>query len=150
MEEKEETQRNTPAYFKNIKITNGFEEKNTFSYGDDFVAFLEIFSEDKNIPLKLGFVLFRNDGIEVLTSTSFDKKPLKGKNNYFCKFTIPSIPLIKGEYRLVFYLTDEEGLHLYHIYEIPSGLILIPPLWYNFFGIINPETKWDLDIEINA
>jgi len=98
------------------------------------------------LPLKLGFVLFRNDEVHIFTSTTLEFPPLMGKNNYFCRFSIPSLPLIKGEYRPAFFLTDEEGLHIYNIYEIPKGLIVEPPEWYRFFGIINPETHWDLDI----
>ena len=136
----------TPAYFKSVKLTNGIEEKKIFSYKEKFQAEIEIFSEDKNLPLKLGFVLFRNDEVHIFTSTTLEFPPLMGKNNYFCRFSIPSLPLIKGEYRPAFFLTDEEGLHIYNIYEIPKGLIVEPPEWYRFFGIINPETHWDLDI----
>lgn len=142
--EKEEEK--TPAFFKKIKLTNGFEEKKIFSFKEKFQAEIEIFSEDKNLPLKLGFVLFRNDEVEIFTSTTLDLPPLKGKNNYLCKFSIPVLPLIKGEYKPAFFLTDEEGLHIYHIYEIEKGLEIKPPEGYRFFGIINPETHWDLDI----
>lgn len=145
-EEKKQTQEKTPAYIKKVKLTNGKEEKKVFNFQEPLISEIEIFSEDKNLELKLGFVLFRNDEVEIFTSTSFDKPPLKGKNEYFCKFEIPSLPLIKGEYKPAFYVTDIEGLHIYHIYEIPSGIILEPPHWYRFFGIIHPETKWYLDI----
>lgn len=145
-EVEEKGENRTPAYIKKVKITNGKEEKKYFSYKEPFFAEIEIFSEDENLELKLGFVLFRNDNVEILTSTTLNLPPLSGKNNYFCKFSIPSIPIIKGEFKPAFYLTDIEGLHIYHIYELPSGLIIQPPEWYRFFGIINPQTNWELDI----
>lgn len=145
-EEKSSFEENTPAYIRKIRLTDGINEKKVFHFQENLVSEIEIFSEDKNLELKLGFVLFRNDGIEIFTSTTFEKPPLKGKNEYFCKFEIPSLPLIKGEFKPAFYVMDGEGLHIYHIFEIPSGIIVEPPPWYKYFGIINPETKWFLDI----
>lgn len=145
-EEKRVSEEKTPAFIRKVKLTNGKEEKKYFHYQEPLVAEIDIYSEDKNLELKLGFVLFRNDGVEIFTSTTFEKPPLKGKNEYFCKFEVPSLPIIKGEFKPAFYIMDIEGLHIYHIYEIPSGIIVEPPSWYKFFGIINPETKWFLDI----
>lgn len=139
--EEGENKLNTPAYIKNVKIA-----KKNISFKEKFEAEIEIFSEDKNLELKMGFILFRNDEVEVFTSTSFDLPPMKGKNEYLCKFTINSFPIIKGEYKPVFCLTDPEGLNVYHFYEIPNGVIVNPPSWYRFYGIIHPEAKWELDI----
>lgn len=145
-EKKDNLEEKTPAYIKKVKITNGVEEKKDFAYKEKFEAEIEIFSEDKNLELKLGFVLFRNDEVQIFTSTTLQLPPISGKNNYLCKLSIPSLPLIKGEYKPAFYLTDKEGLHIYHIYEMQNGLIVEPPQWYRFFGIINPDVIWDLDI----
>lgn len=145
-EEKGPSEEKTPAYIKKVRLTDGKEEKRIFHFRENLISEIEIYSEDKNLELKLAFVLFRNDGVEIFTSTTFEMPPLKGKNNYFCKLEIPYLPLIKGEFKPAFYVMDVEGLHIYHIYEIPSGIIVEPPGWYKYFGIINPETKWFLDI----
>jgi lipopolysaccharide transport system ATP-binding protein len=117
-----------------------------FGFGEPFAAEVEVEAESPDLPLKVGFVLFRNDEVEIFTATSFDQPPLTGKTRYRCRLELDALPLIKGQFKPAFYVTDPEGLHLYHIREIPDGLLVVPPEGYRYFGIIHPPARWRLDV----
>jgi len=143
-----EAERRTPARITGIRLLNARgEAAGRFAFMEPFAAELDIATEDADLPLRLGFVLFRNDEVEVFTSTSLDRPPLQGKSGYRCRVETDRLPLVKGLYKPAFFLTDPEGLHVYHIRELPDGLEVVPPSGYRFFGIIHPEMKWTLDIE---
>ncbi len=125
----------------------GGAEVERFGFGMPFAAEVEVEAERPDLPLKVGFVLFRNDEVEIFTATSFDQPPLQGKTRYRCRLELDALPLVKGRYKPAFYVTDSEGLHLYHVRELPDGLTVDPPAGYRYFGIIHPPARWRLDVE---
>lgn len=143
-----EAERPTPARITGARLLNARGDAvGQFAFQQPFAAELDITSEDADLPLRLGFVLFRNDEVEVFTSTSLDHPPLRGKTRYRCRVEMDRLPLVKGLYKPAFFLTDPEGLHVYHIHELPDGLEAVPPPGYRFFGIIHPEMRWTLDLD---
>ena len=141
-------ERPTPARIVGARLLNARgEAADRFAFQEPFAAELEIATEDPRLPLRPGLVLFRNDEVEIFTSTSFDHPPLQGRSLYRCRVEMDRLPLVKGMYKPAFFLTDPEGLHVYHIRELPDGLEVVPPPDYRFFGIIHPATRWILDME---
>ena len=121
-------------------------EAGRFGFGEPFAAEVEVETVGPDLPVKVGFVLFRNDEVEIFTASSFDQPPLLGKTRYRCRLELEALPLVKGRYKPAFYVTDPEGLHVYHIKELPDGLLVVPPEGYRYFGIIHPPARWRLDI----
>lgn len=137
----------TPARITSLRLLgSGGTAGGQFAFGEPFAADVEVEVRDPDLPLRMGFVLFRNDEVEIFTATSFDQPPLLGKTRYRCRLELDALPLVKGQYKPAFFLTDPEGLHIYHVKELPDGITVVPPEGYRYFGIIHPPARWRLDL----
>jgi lipopolysaccharide transport system ATP-binding protein len=137
----------TPARIVSVRLmgSDGAQAER-FGFGEPLAAEVEVECREPALPLRVGFVLFRNDEVEIFTAGSFDQPPLRGKGRYRCRLELDALPLVKGQYKPAFFVTDPEGLHVYHLRELPDGLLVVPPEGYRYFGIIHPPARWRLDI----
>jgi lipopolysaccharide transport system ATP-binding protein len=116
-----------------------------YTPGDPWEVEVEWEAEDPRLAFHLGVGINRSDGIEVCSfATHLDGlPPATGERRHAARLSIPSLPLVKGEFTLYIFLLDEEGLHIYDQRVIPAAFDVRSPAYA--FGLVRVEHAWDLD-----
>ena len=121
------------------------EPRAPYTQGDPWELAVEWETEDPGLAFHLGVGINRTDGIEVCSfATHLDGlAPVTGERRHAARLTIPSLPLVKGEFTLYIFLLDEEGLHIYDQRMIPGAFDVRSPAYA--FGLVQVEHAWSLD-----
>jgi len=116
-----------------------------YTQGDSWELEVEWESTDPRLGFHLGVGINRADGIEICSfATHVDGlPPATGERRHSARLTIPSLPLVKGEFTLYIFLLDEEGLHIYDQRVIPAAFDVRSPAYT--FGLVRVEHAWDMD-----
>jgi len=116
-----------------------------YTPGDPWEVEVEWEAQDPRLAFHLGVGINRADGIEVCSfATHLDGlPPATGERRHAARLSIPSLPLVKGEFTLYIFLLDEEGLHIYDQRVIPAAFDVRSPAYA--FGLVRVEHTWDLD-----
>jgi ABC-type polysaccharide/polyol phosphate transport system ATPase subunit len=117
-----------------------------YTQGDPWELEVEWEAAEPRLAFHLGVGVNRADGIEVCSfATHLDGlAPLTGEKSYAARLSIPSLPLVKGEFTLYVFLMDEEGLHIYDQRVIPDAFTVRSPSYA--FGLVRVEHSWDLGV----
>ena len=117
-----------------------------YTQGDPWELEVEWETADPRLAFHLGVGVNRADGIEVCSfATHHDGlAPVTGERSYAARLSIPSLPLVKGEFTLYIFLMDEEGLHIYDQRMIPNAFTVRSPAYA--FGLVRVDHAWDLDV----
>lgn len=93
----------------------------------------------------LGISFDRIDGVEVMSlATHLDgREPIAGEGR--ARLTIPSLPMLKGQYDLVVYLLDEHGLHVYDRRYLQAAVTVVSG--EHALGLVTCEHDWTVDAE---
>ncbi len=116
-----------------------------YAQGDPWELAVEWETADPRLAFHLGVGINRADNIEVCSfATHRDGLPaVSGELRYTARLSIPSLPLVKGEFSLYIFLMDEEGLHIYDQRVIPDAFTVHSPSYV--FGLVRVDHAWDLD-----
>jgi lipopolysaccharide transport system ATP-binding protein len=116
-----------------------------YAQGDPWELEVEWETADPRLGFHLGVGINRVDNVEVCSfATHLDGFPaMSGERGYTARLSIPSLPLVKGEFSLYIFLMDEEGLHIYDQRVIPGAFTVHSPSYV--FGLVRVEHAWDLD-----
>jgi ABC-type polysaccharide/polyol phosphate transport system ATPase subunit len=116
-----------------------------YAQGDPWELEVEWETADPRLAFHLGVGINRADNIEVCSfATHLDGLPAaSGELRYTARLSIPSLPLVKGEFSLYIFLMDEEGLHIYDQRVIPDAFTVHSPSYV--FGLVRVDHAWDLD-----
>jgi ABC-type polysaccharide/polyol phosphate transport system ATPase subunit len=135
----------TPGMPARILLARLAEPRSFYTQGDPWVLEVEWETTDPRLGFHLGVGINRADGIEVCSfATHLDGlPPAAGERRHAARLSIPSLPLVKGEFTLYIFLLDEEGLHIYDQRVIPAAFDVRSPAYA--FGLVRVEHTWDLD-----
>jgi lipopolysaccharide transport system ATP-binding protein len=116
-----------------------------YTQGDPWELEVEWETEDPGLAFHLGVGINRADGIEVCSfATHLDGlAAMTGERAYSARLSIPSLPLVKGEFTLYIFLLDEVGLHIYDQRIVTGAFNVRSPAYA--FGLVRVEHAWDLD-----
>jgi ABC-type polysaccharide/polyol phosphate transport system ATPase subunit len=116
-----------------------------YAPGDPWELTVEWEAVDPGLELHLGVGINRADGIEVCSFSSHRDgiPPASGETFYSARLTIPSLPLVKGEFTLYIFLLDEEGLHVYDQHIIQRAFTVQSSAYS--FGLVQVDHAWSLD-----
>lgn len=117
-----------------------------YTQGDPWELEVAWETTDPRLGFHLGVGINRSDNVEVCSfATHLDGVPaMSGERSYAARLSIPSLPLVKGEFSLYIFLMDEEGLHIYDQRVIPNAFTVHSPSYV--FGLVQVEHAWDLDV----
>ncbi len=66
--------------------------------------------------------------------------PLAGRTRHHLRLEIPALPLAKGNFSLVVFLLDEQGLHVYDQRHIPDAFAVLSPRFVP--GLVEVAHRW--------
>ena len=118
--------------------------------GDPWELEVEWESTDPRLAFHLGVGINRSDGIEVCSFASHLDRvpPATGRRSYTARLAVPSLPLVKGEFTLYIFLTDEEGLHIYDQRILERAFTVHSPSYA--FGLVRMDHAWSLDVRSDS
>jgi ABC-type polysaccharide/polyol phosphate transport system ATPase subunit len=101
-------------------------------------------SSDPDLGFHLGVGLNRVDETEVTAfATHLDgRKALSGRRNYRLTLTVPSLPLVKGAFKLYVFLLDHAGVHVYDQRIVTRAFVVENPQYS--FGLLTLAHAWDV------
>jgi lipopolysaccharide transport system ATP-binding protein len=107
-------------------------------------------TEDPRLAFHVGIGVNRIDGVEVCSfATHLDGlAPLSGERSYTARLSVPSLPLVKGEFMLYVFLLDEGGLHIYDQQVVRRAFAVETPAYR--FGLVKVEHHWEMDAARHA
>ena len=107
---------------------------------DDFDDDYPEDATDEEIDLVVG--LYREDGLPVASfATHYSGlAPISGRTRHHLRLEIPALPLAKGNFSLVVFLLDEQGLHVYDQRHIPDAFAVISPRFVP--GLVEMAHVW--------
>ena len=114
--------------------------------GQPWEVEIEWETSEPRLGFHVGVGVNRVDGIEVCSFATHQDglAPLCGGTRYSLRLTIPSLPLVKGEFTLYIFLLDEEGLHVYDQRVIQSAFTVQSPSYA--FGLVQVAHSWEPDV----
>jgi lipopolysaccharide transport system ATP-binding protein len=116
-----------------------------YTEGEAWEVEVEWEAVDPRAAFHVGVGVNRGDGVEVCSfATHLDGLPAAtGRRRYRARLSIPSLPLVKGEFTLYVFLLDESGLHIYDQRVLPGAFRVASPGYS--FGLVRVGHAWDLD-----
>jgi lipopolysaccharide transport system ATP-binding protein len=110
-----------------------------------WVVELEWVTDDPARRFQLGVGVDLESGLTVAAfSTKHDGiGPISGALRYRARLEIPSLPLLKGIYRAIVYLADEEALHVYDRRWIEEAFSVDGEPYS--FGLLHAEHGWQVE-----
>ncbi|MFL6196214.1 MAG: ABC transporter ATP-binding protein [Thermoanaerobaculia bacterium] len=132
-----------PARLGSIRMAEPRQDA-LYTRGDLWELDVEWETEDPRLAFHLGVGINRADDVEVFSlATHLDgMAPMTGERSYRVRLTIPSLPLLKGEFTVYVFLLDEEGLHIYDQRVIPGAFTVRSPSYV--FGLVQVDHAWDV------
>jgi ABC-type polysaccharide/polyol phosphate transport system ATPase subunit len=103
-----------PARFRSVTV-DGESHPVVVSRGQTLRIELEWESDDPERAFHVGVGVNRSDETEVLTLTTkaLGLAPFSGQRRYAGAFSVPDLPLVKGEFVVYAFLLDERMVHVY-------------------------------------
>ena len=103
-----------PARFRSVTV-DGESHPVVVSRGQTLRVELEWESDDPERAFHVGVGVNRSDETEVLTLTTkaLGLPPFSGQRRYAGAFSVPELPLVKGEFVVYAFLLDERMVHVY-------------------------------------
>ncbi|MEL7058530.1 MAG: polysaccharide ABC transporter ATP-binding protein [Acidobacteriota bacterium] len=128
------------AGFTAIRLLAG--DGRHYRHRDAWAIACEWTSEDPSLGFQIALGIDRADGVQVLCfATHLDgREAMRGERRYRLRLDVPELPLIKGEFDLVFFLLDEKGLHVYDRQPLPSAFEIVSDDYP--IGLITAEHAW--------
>jgi ABC-type polysaccharide/polyol phosphate transport system ATPase subunit len=132
-----------PARLGSIRLVEPRQDS-LYTQGDPWELEVEWETDDPRLAFHLGVGINRADDVEVFSlATHLDGlPPLTGERTYRARLSIPSLPLLKGEFTVYVFLLDEEGLHIYDQRVIPGAFTVRSPSYV--FGLVRVDHAWDV------
>jgi ABC-type polysaccharide/polyol phosphate transport system ATPase subunit len=132
-----------PARLGSVRLVEPRQDS-LYTQGDPWELEVEWETDDPRLAFHLGVGINRADDVEVFSlATHLDGlPPLTGERTYRARLSIPSLPLLKGEFTVYVFLLDEEGLHIYDQRVIPGAFTVRSPSYV--FGLVRVDHAWDV------
>lgn len=120
-------------------------EGTVYSHGQPWELEVSWETGDPSLAFHVGVGINRTDEVEVCSfATHLDGLPPRsGETSYTVRLRIPSLPLLKGEFKIYVFLLDEEGLHIYD-QRILARAFTLESSSYTF-GLVQVDHDWDWD-----
>jgi lipopolysaccharide transport system ATP-binding protein len=132
-----------PARITGVRLVDAPGRPAVYRPGDPLTVEVACEALSASEKLHVGVGINRVDGFEVAAfSTHHDRRPpLTGDTEYRLRMTLPSIPLVKGEFTLYVFLLDEPGLHVYDEHVQPSAFRVESERYT--FGLVAVDHVWE-------
>jgi lipopolysaccharide transport system ATP-binding protein len=114
-----------------------------FRDGDSWWLEMTCESEAPSIGLHLAVGIDRSDGVQAFACSTRDdgRAPLTGRTRYIVRLTVPSLPLVKGQFTAYVFLMDAGGLQVFDRRILPGILEVIAPAYRA--GLVSVAHGWD-------
>jgi lipopolysaccharide transport system ATP-binding protein len=106
---------------------------------------IEWISDDPERGFHLGVGIDLENGLCIASFTSRrdGAEPFRGARRYRARFEIPSLPLVKGIYKTIVFLGDEEALHIYDRRWLDEAFVVTGGEFSH--GLLDAEHEWRVE-----
>lgn len=114
-----------------------------FRQGDPWWLEIDCECDDASIGLHVAVGIDRADGVQAFACGTRDdgRAPLSGRTRYRVRLTVPSLPLVKGQFTAYVFLMDADGLQVFDRRILPGILEVIAPAYRA--GLVSVAHQWD-------
>jgi lipopolysaccharide transport system ATP-binding protein len=118
-------------------------EDGAFREGDPWWLEIACESADASLGLHVAVGIDRNDGVQAFACSTRDdgRAPLTGRTRYIVSLTVPSLPLVKGQFTAYVFLMDADGLQVFDRQILPGILEVIAPAYRA--GLVSVAHHWN-------
>jgi hypothetical protein len=121
----------------------GTESPESVKTGCDLTLKIDFRIRNPNQTVNVGAAIFRTDNVLVSTFSSLldGEEPYRQKGDFEVYLKLPDFRISEGEYNVVAYLFDENGVHVYDHRQTERTLIVVQE--ENRPGIISLYHAWE-------
>ena len=139
-----------PTRLTRVELRGGESRDASRAYApfDSWSVEIEWVTDDPSRRFQLGLGIDLESGLTVAAFSSLrdGAGPFSGALKYRARFEIPRLPLVKGNYRSIVFLTDEAALHVYDRRWLDETFAVSAEEFSH--GLIHAEHEWRVDAAI--